>query len=167
MRFSRRAEGLVRARRAAFFLWEGGAACFFCAPAHAADRSPSAPGNGVKGRMEKREWGRCPGVFRGIRGEFSGEDSHFFPRFAGSIGRPRSAFFPGRFPGNVVPGVMFFMKVRAVWPERTPAVCPGRVLQAEKAGRREKCTAGGRRWYGCIFSFETTARRMPGRSRPA
>ena len=77
-----------------------------------------APGNGVKGRMEKREWGRCPGVFRGIRGEFSGEDSHFFPRFAGSIGRPRSVLFPGRFPGNVVPGVMFFMSVRAVWPEK-------------------------------------------------
>ena len=32
MRFSRRAEGLVRARRAAFFLWEGGAACFFVLP---------------------------------------------------------------------------------------------------------------------------------------
>ena len=82
----------------------------------------------------KREWGCFPGCFREVPGEFPGEDSHFFSRVAGSsIGRPRSVLFPGRFPGNVVPGVMFFMKVRAVWPERTPAVCPGRVLQAEKS----------------------------------
>ena len=66
MRFSRRAEGLVRARRAAFFLWEGGAACFFLCPAHAAGRSPSAPGNGVKGRMGKESGG----VFRECLGEF-------------------------------------------------------------------------------------------------
>ena len=66
MRFSRRDEGLVRARRAAFFLWEGGAACFFCAPLTQPVVPRPAPGNGVKGRMGKESGG----VFRECLGEF-------------------------------------------------------------------------------------------------
>ena len=83
-----------------------------------------------------------------------------FDRLTGSsIGRPRSAFFPGRFPGNVVPGVMFFMSVRAVRPGKGV----GRVSGQGVAGGKKRPEGGKARPEaadGMVVSFPL--KRRPG-----
>ena len=81
------------------FLWEGGAACFFCAPLTQPVVPRSAPGNGVKGRMEKESGGVFRGVFGKFRGRFRGKIPTFFPVVPGAWAAPFCTF-SGPFSGE-------------------------------------------------------------------